>query len=206
MTTISKETLAEAVRAAEQATGAGEWMGKGAPGGTRTLLGAALLATVEALTAAERERDELRERVAELEAAPGGVAVAGLVRALSAAAEEIDRVRAIGDRAERETDAFFDGEKHGLLEARKMAREHLAAPTPEQRAAAEVLALGQRYQPDSETSAADYLDHVETLASGEPPLDEPWEEVKTDRDRCKWAAAMALCGLVACDAEPGGGT
>ena len=150
--------------------------------------------------------EEERARVAELEAAPGGVAVAGLLGALSAAAEEIDRVRAIGDRAERETDAFFDGEKHGLLEARKMAREHLSDPTPEQRAAAEVLALGQRYQPDSETSAADYLDHIETLASGGLPLDEPWEEVKTDRDRCKWAAAMALAGMVACGAKPGGGT
>ena len=153
-----------------------------------------------------REPTAAEKVEAELEAAPGGVAVAGLLGALSAAAEEIDRVRAIGDRAERETDAFFDGEKHGLLEARKMAREHLGDPTPEQRAAAEVLALGQRYQPDSETSAADYLDHIETLASEELPLDVPWEEVRTDRDRCLWAAAMALCGIVACDAKPGGGT
>ena len=191
MTTISKETLAEAVRAAEQATGAGEWMGKGAPGGTRTLLGAALLATVEALTAAERERDELRKRVAELEAAPGGVAVAGLVRALEAIHAEC---RAAG---------YGSNDVRRCIHA---VEEALGAPTPEQRAAAEVLALGQRYQPDSETSAADYLDHVETLASEGLPLDTPWEEVRNDRDRCKWAAAMALCGIVACDAKPGGGT
>lgn len=56
----------EAIRAAEQATGTGEWFGKGAPGGTRTILGAALLATVDTLAATERERDALRERVADL--------------------------------------------------------------------------------------------------------------------------------------------
>ena len=203
MTTISKETLAEAVRAAEQATGAGEWMGKGAPGGTRTLLGAALLATVEALTAAERERDELRERVAELEAAPGGVAVAGLLSLLARAAESLDE---LADLSAEDENGIRDPESRALASQLRDAAKHLAAPTPEQRAAAEVLALGQRYQPDSETSAADYLDHVETLASEGLPLDTPWEEVRTDRDRCKWAAAMALCGIVACDAKPGGGT
>ena len=174
---------------------------------------------VTRLREAERERDELRRRVAdltvieanlrdscrialanleeerahvaELEAAPGGVAVAGLVRALEAIHAEC---RAAG---------YGSNDVRRCIHA---VEEALGAPTPEQRAAAEVLALGQRYQPDSETSAADYLDHVETLASEGLPLDTPWEEVRTDRDRCKWAAAMALCGLVACDAKPGGGT
>ena len=191
-------------RALGRVLAAGRLAGEARPPGA-TCEGCATLR--ERLATAERERDELRERVAELEAAPGGVAVAGLLRAIAAEIQEEDRrrVKAAVERRDRAAGEHIL-RRTALLFALGLAREHLAAPTPEQRAAAEVLALGQRYQPDSETSAADYLDHIETLASGGLPLDEPWEEVRTDRDRCKWAAAMALCGIVACDAKPGGGT
>ena len=46
---VTTDELREAIAAAEQASGHGEWMVKGAQGGTKAMLGRVLIAAVEDL-------------------------------------------------------------------------------------------------------------------------------------------------------------
>lgn len=135
--------------------------------------------------------------IALLDAAPAGWRVAGLL----ARVEEAGR----GAAENVDDDATYHaaGAVSAYKDARRLIRDAFPAPSSLDGVVAEVLALNQRPHPDSEATPDDYLDHVGTLAEDGLPLDEPWEDVETVRDRLKWGAAMCLAGLLACDKDGG---
>ena len=97
--------------------------------------------TVTRLREAERERDELRRRVAELEAAPGGVAVAGLLAELERERDSAKQCRALAAAdGKPEIAAEYAGRHDATVRDIALIRHRLGQPTPEQKAAAEVLA------------------------------------------------------------------
>lgn len=61
MSEMSAEDMAEALRVALEASGAGQWCVSGAKGGARALLGRALLQEHARADAAERDLAEMRE-------------------------------------------------------------------------------------------------------------------------------------------------
>ena len=152
---------------------------------------------VTRLREAERERDEPRARVAELEAAPGGVAVAGLLRALAEEARE----EAGGEAKFEVTKAERRGYLAALRWVTKEIKAHLAAPTPEQRAAAEVLALPLASAVPATVETIG--DHAFVVCEAVADISGPIERKRA----CFVKAGRAvLAGIVACDAKPGGGT
>ena len=154
---------------------------------------------VTRLREAERERDEPRARVAELEAAPGGVAVAGLLRALSEEAAADQAGATVLDAGMMRAEIM--GRVRGIRRAVEMVAKRLATPTPEQEAAAEVLALPI---PGRIEHAADAVFVVRDLIARW--LKSPDESDEGRAWMLRNVARAALAGIVACDAKPGGGT
>ena len=162
--------------------------------------------TRDLLDDAGREIDALLVRVAELEAVPGGVAVAGLLRAIEAKIqeEERSRVKAAVERRDRVAGEHIL-RREALSLALDLARAHLAAPTREQQAAAEVLARAPRDATWTALadglSSEDYLDLADRILrakGGRFPA--------SLREKMAMGARVLLAGIVACDAKPGGGT
>ena len=155
---------------------------------------------VTRLREAERERDEPRARVAELEAAPGGVAVAGLLAELERERDSAKQCRALAAAdGKPEIAAEYAGRHDATVRDIALIRHRLGQPTPEQKAAAEVLACDLSDMPDLAhdpcASTVEIQDWINAWFSN------------PDTSNAGRRAILLKCaamGIVACDAEKGG--
>ncbi len=184
------------------------------------------------LRAAERERDELRRRVAdltvieanlrdscrialanleeerarvaELEAAPGGHRAAALITEIDGLAE--DAVKE-ANRSEFTADRVkANARAAAFAEATTTIRAHFAAPSPRDLVVAEILALPEA-DPDHESRSEvdDAAIEVEQAATDLSQRLCGGAPLDTEaRDTAKRIAALAIFIVLACDAEKGG--